>query len=59
MDLRVLVALPFSEKHLITFYRAHHPIIHQKGSAPALANPAKSKTKIQESLAQYYQKMNP
>ena len=30
-------ALPFSEKHLITFYRIHHPIIHQEGSAPVLA----------------------
>ena len=29
---------------------------YQKGSAQALANPAKSKTKIQESLTQYYQK---
>ena len=38
-------ALPFSEKHQISFYRVHHPIIHQKGSAPALANPAKSKIK--------------
>ena len=34
-----------SEKHQITFYRIHHPIIHQEGSAPALANPAESKIK--------------
>ena len=38
-------ALPFSEKHQISFYRVHLPIIHPKGSAQALANPAKSKPK--------------
>ena len=26
-----------SERHQISFYRIHHPIIHQEGSAPALA----------------------
>ena len=45
VDSRVLVTLPFSEKHLITFYLVHLSIIHTKGSAPALANPAKSKPK--------------
>ena len=30
--------------------------MHYKGSAPALANPTKSKNKIQESFAKYYQK---
>ena len=46
----------FPEKWLIRFYRVRHSIIRQERKCPSTCKSCRILIKIQESLAQYYQK---